>query len=31
MLLLSLSLSVALAADTSALQDFCVADPKGQG
>ncbi|XP_027933523.1 putative germin-like protein 2-1 [Vigna unguiculata] len=30
MLLLSLSLSVALAADTSALQDFCVADPKGQ-
>jgi len=29
--LLSLSLSVALAADTSALQDFCVADPKGQG
>ncbi|BAT87698.1 hypothetical protein VIGAN_05109300 [Vigna angularis var. angularis] len=30
MLLLSLSLSVALAADISALQDFCVADPKGQ-
>lgn len=28
---LALSLSVALAADNSALQDFCVADPKGQG
>ncbi|XP_020230818.1 putative germin-like protein 2-1 [Cajanus cajan] len=28
--LLSLSLSVVLAADASALQDFCVADPKSQ-